>query len=73
MTIKRPRRTPDRQDPATLTLRLVEMREEAAPAGAGQPLLWHLVTSLPVATRADALEAVRFYRLRWRIEEVFSS
>jgi Transposase DDE domain len=29
------------------------------------------LTTLPVATRAHALEVVRLYRLRWRIEEVF--
>lgn len=72
VTIKRPRSTPDRQDAATLTLGLVEVRENATPlAGAGQPLLWRLVTTLPVATLADAQEVVRLYRLRWRIEEVF--
>lgn len=71
VTIKRPRSTPDRQDAATLALGLVEVREDAAPAGAGQPLLWRLVTTLPVATLADAQEVVRLYRLRWRIEEVF--
>jgi hypothetical protein len=71
VTIKRPQSTPDRQDPKTLTLGLVEVREDAATAGAGQPLLWRLVTTLPVETLADALEVVRLYRLRWRIEEVF--
>ena len=41
------------------------------PAGTTKPLLWRLVTTLPAATLADASEAVRLYRLRWRIEEVF--
>jgi hypothetical protein len=71
VTIKRPHSAPDRQDTTKLTLGLVEVREEAAPAGVGQPLLWRLVTTLPVATLAHALEVVRLYRLRWRIEEVF--
>jgi hypothetical protein len=61
--IKRPNSTPDRQDATKLTL-------EAAPARV-EPLLWRLLTTLPVATRAHALEVVRLYRLRWRIEEVF--
>jgi hypothetical protein len=69
--VKRPKTTPDRFDPATLTLGLVEVREATAPKGAGKPLLWHLLTTLPVATLADAQEVVRLYRLRWRIEEVF--
>ena len=71
VTIKRPRSTPDKEDAATLTLGLVEVREEAAPSGAGEGLLWRLVTTLPVTTLADVQEAVRLYRLRWRIEEVF--
>jgi hypothetical protein len=71
VTIKRPRSTPDRHEPKTLTLGLVEVCEDATPKGVGKPLLWHLLTTLPVATLADAQEAVRLYRLRWRIEEVF--
>ena len=76
VTIKRPKSTPDRTGPATLTLGLVEVREEAAPAGAGTPLPWRLVTALPVTalavtTLAEARDVVRLYRPRWRIEEVF--
>ena len=71
VTIKRPRTKPNRQAAKTLTLGLVDVREEMAPAGAGQPLLWRLLTTLPVATLEDAQEVVRLYRLRWRIEEVF--
>jgi hypothetical protein len=71
VTIKRPRSAPDRQDAATLTLGLVEVREEAAPAGVREPLLWRLITTLPVTTLDNAQEVVRLYRLRWRIEEVF--
>jgi hypothetical protein len=71
VTIKRPKTAVDRFDPVTLTLALVEVREASVPNGAGKPLLWHLLTTLPVNTLADAQEVVRFYRLRWRIEEVF--
>lgn len=71
VTIKRPRNSPDRQDAATLTLGLVEVREEAAAPAVGQPLLWRLVTTLPVTTLENAQEVVRLYRLRWRVEEVF--
>jgi len=71
VTVKRPRSAPDRHEPRTLTLGLVEVREVTAPKGAGKPLLWHLLTTLPVARLADAQEVVRLYRLRWRIEEVF--
>jgi IS4 transposase len=71
VTIKRPNRAVNRREPRTLTLGLVEVREAVAPKGAGKPLLWHLLTTLPLAMLADAQEAVRLYRLRWRIEEVF--
>ena len=72
VTIKRPapRNASDRQDPKTLTLGLVEVREDPKD-GAKQPLLWRLLTTLPVTTFDDAREVVRLYRLRWRIEEVF--
>ena len=45
-------------------------REIDPPAGA-KPVLWRLLTTLPVETVEDALEIIRLYRLRWRIEEVF--
>jgi hypothetical protein len=45
-------------------------REIGAPAGT-KPLLWRLLTTLPVETAEDARQIIRLYRLRWRIEEVF--
>jgi hypothetical protein len=71
VTIKRPKNSPDNQDPTTLALGLVEVCEVAAPQGVSRPLVWRLVTTLPTATFENALEVVRLYRLRWRIEEVF--
>ena len=71
VTIQRPKGIPDKQDADSITLGLVEVCEETAPEGVRQPLLWRLVTTLPIATLADVQEVVRLYRLRWRIEEVF--
>jgi hypothetical protein len=71
VTIRKPANGGERQDPAMLTLNLVQAREVDASPGVKAPLLWHLVTTLPAATLAEAAEAVHFYRLRWRIEEVF--
>jgi Transposase DDE domain len=75
VTIKRPKTMPNRDETPALTLGLVEVREVVPPGrkskAPGQPLLWRLVTTLPVATLADAQDVVRLYRLRWRIEEVF--
>lgn len=69
ITVLRPG-TASRAEPASVTLGLVEVREVAAPTGV-EPLAWRLLTTLPVATAEDALEVVRLYRMRWRIEEVF--
>lgn len=58
-------------DPAELELGLVEVSEAGPPPPGAEPVLWRLLTSLPVQGEAAARDAVRLYRLRWRIEEVF--
>jgi hypothetical protein len=70
VAIAKPKGKVRTRDPATLQIGLVEVREIEAPGGV-TPLHWRLLTTLPVATRADAEEVVRLYRLRWRIEQVF--
>jgi len=67
--IKRPATAP-RSDPEVLEMGLVEAVETDAPEGV-QPLLWRILTTLPVETKDDARQVIRLYRLRWRIEEVF--
>jgi hypothetical protein len=54
----------------TIELGLVEAREVEAPAGK-TPLLWRLLTTLPIATADQADQVVQLYRLRWRIEQTF--
>jgi len=67
--IKRPPSAPA-SDPEVLELGLVGAIEQEAPATV-EPLLWRILTTLPVGGAEDAKEVVRLYRLRWRIEEVF--
>lgn len=61
-------------DPATVMLSYVEVNEPDPPKG-HKPIVWRLLTTLPVAGEADefaaAQEIVRLYRLRWRAEQVF--
>jgi hypothetical protein len=71
VTVLKPASSGEKQDPAQLQLGLVEAREVDPDPTVARPLLWRLVTTLPVATLVDAADAVRLYRLRWRIEEVF--
>lgn len=70
VTVKRPARGCSKSDPQTLTLTMVEAVEIDAPESA-KPLLWRLITTLPAGNLAEAMEAVRLYRLRWRIEQLF--
>jgi hypothetical protein len=44
------------------------VREEAPPEGA-KALEWFLLTSREIATSEDAQECLRWYALRWRLED----
>jgi hypothetical protein len=50
-----------------LTLTVIHAKERAAPAD--RPAIdWRLITDLPVLTREAAIEKLRWYALRWKIE-----
>jgi hypothetical protein len=57
---------PKRRRPA-MRLWAVEAREPDPPANT-EPILWRLVSTLPVSTPAAAVEKVHWYSLRWGIE-----
>ncbi|HKH68128.1 MAG TPA: IS4 family transposase, partial [Reyranella sp.] len=59
--------------PQTLAVNLVEVREIAPPADGSKPIRWRLLTSHTVSTLAQAQRVVGLYRLRWTIEEFFST
>lgn len=64
VTIKAPC---NKAEQPSLQLWAVEARELHAPKGA-EPILWRLVTTLPVTTAEEAIQMVRWYAVRWRIE-----
>jgi DDE family transposase len=72
--ICKPRQGASPKDPATVTLTYVEVNEPNPPKG-HERITWRLLTTLPVVGEIDELaaaqEIIRFYRLRWRIEQVF--
>jgi hypothetical protein len=72
--IAKPRHGGAASDPANVMLTYVEVSEINPPEGK-EPIVWRLLTTLPVAGEPDefaaAHEIVRLYRLRWRIEQVF--
>ncbi|HVB68972.1 MAG TPA: IS4 family transposase [Acetobacteraceae bacterium] len=59
--------------PAQLRLRVVDVREVAAPPQGEPSVHWCLLTTHAVETPADALRMVRWYRQRWTIEQLFRS
>jgi len=52
---------------APLTVWAIEAREISAPKGTA-PILWRLLTTLPVTDAAAAMEMVGWYAQRWQIE-----
>jgi hypothetical protein len=69
VTIRRPRHENDLSLPKTLTLRLVEVREIAAPDGI-EPIHWRLLTTHQIDCAKDAWLLVSWYKARWTIEQV---
>jgi hypothetical protein len=67
--IARPK-TADRTLAAQVDLHVVEVRELDAPAGT-DPVHWRLLTTHTIQSVAQAEQIVRWYRLRWTIEQVF--
>ncbi|MBF8270780.1 MAG: hypothetical protein HW386_2489 [Gammaproteobacteria bacterium] len=65
VTLRCPRRAPGRFEDLTMNLVLVE---EAGREGK-EKLEWLLLTSEPVDTFQQARQVVRYYELRWRVEE----
>ena len=53
---------------APRTLQVVEVRELAPPAGS-KPLVWVLLTSLPIRTRTQIKRIIGCYTQRWLVEE----
>ncbi len=59
----------DRSLPATVRLRLIEVREVNPPADV-EPLHWRLLTTHRIANAAGAWQIVGWYQLRWVIEQM---
>jgi hypothetical protein len=65
VAIAKPQGSSRRHGPQTVHLNLVVAEEKDG------PLLWRLLTTLPIATAEEVLSIIDAYRRRWRIEEVF--
>ena len=58
----------DHQDKAAVKLWAVHLREQTPPPGE-TPLEWFLLTTIAVTSNRIAEQCIRWYRLRWRIED----
>ena len=70
VALRRPRNTPERDLPPSVTLRLVEVVELEPPDGI-EPLHWRLLTTHEVNDVAGAWQIVDWYAQRWMIEQLF--
>ncbi len=46
---------------------MIHATERGAPKGR-KPIVWKLITDLPVRERAEAVEKINWYAMRWKIE-----
>jgi hypothetical protein len=70
IALRHPRNARREGDPACVEVTLVDAQEIDPPPGI-EPLHWRLLSTLSADTPAEAVEMVRLYRLRWRIEQTF--
>ena len=68
--LARPRHGLAEDLPRSVTLTLVDIREDAAPAGEA-PIHWRLFTTHAVGDAAGAFAVAGLYRRRWAIEQLF--
>jgi hypothetical protein len=73
VVLRRPLHGADPALPETLAVTLVEVRETAPPADGSKAIRWRLLTTHTVTNLAQAQRVVGLYRLRWTIEEFFST
>ena len=51
----------------SLDLTVIHASERGAPKGR-KPIEWKLITDMPVRSRAEAVEKINWYAMRWKIE-----
>jgi hypothetical protein len=72
ISLKRPAMSPNKEQPETVPLWVVDVQEIDPPEGV-ERLSWRLLTTHTVTTLEQARQIVAWYRMRWIIEQVFRS
>jgi len=72
VTLKKPQNCSDKQASPQLTLNVIDVVEDAITVvGEEEPIHWRLLTTHAVAKMDDARQCIRWYCLRWHIEQTF--
>jgi hypothetical protein len=70
--IKKPKKCNDKNAPGSVKLRVVDVKEVSETVvGDEEPIHWCLLTTHEIKTKEDVLQIVRWYCLRWNIEQLF--
>lgn len=69
--IQRPKKVSAQDYPDKVQLYAVEAKEVNPPAGQ-EPIHWRLLTTHEVTSLEQALQVIKWYRWRWRIEQLFA-
>jgi hypothetical protein len=72
VSLKRPANSPAKNQSETVPLWVVDVQEVDPPEGV-EPVQWRLLTTHEVTTLEQARQIVRWYRMRWIVEQVFRS
>lgn len=70
--IQRPDKLKAQDYPKSVTLYAVEAQEVNPPVGQ-EPIHWRLLTTHQVVCLEQALQVIKWYRWRWRIEQLFAA
>jgi hypothetical protein len=72
IVIKKPHNCSDKEAPPSICLRVVDVREmEETVVGDEKGIHWCLLTTHEIKTKEEALQIVKWYCLRWNIEQFF--
>lgn len=72
MTLKKPQNCSDKRASSHLALNVIDVVEDATTIlGDELPIHWRLLTTHAVTTMENARQCIRWYCLRWHIEQTF--
>ena len=72
VTLQRPDKLSGLETPAEITIYAIEAKETAWSVPEGEePIHWRLLTTHQIESFSEAMECIRWYSLRWQLEQLF--